>query len=297
MSGYEQTDLSPSDGLAAGPSSPAVDYFRDTTANYVPFAVTADTKQFMIGCIDPRCECRNSKRNKMQTPGGALGIGNDRQLAHMAMTGNFINIESALANDASQRNSSTLDVHADCKFWRHRQEINEEIGSPSLTTQNAVEEWRRKIYYKDQVRDRVIDEIAEAAAELASVIEPGDQAEDPDLFDFVKNLYPGHKNYSEMEGENVAAAYVVSHLTNVGQDRVNKDPATQAYFDSLGAIIHDMKNPGNDFRKGMLPRLVGAAMLRSAATRTIITRDSGLVQLETRRKQKQIVVKELRDAA
>lgn len=296
MSGRESIDQTQSSSLEPSQDNPAVDYFRNT-ANYVPFAVTADTKQFMIGCIDPRCECRNSKRNKMQTPGGAYGIGNDRQIAHMALTGSFINIESALSDDAFQRNSSTLDVHPDCKFWRYRQAINQEIGNPTFATQQAIEDWRRKIYYKDRITDRIIEEVSEAGAGLASTMNPGEQAEDYDLIEFVKALYPRHKNYSEMEGENVAAAYVMSHLTNVGQDRVNKDPTTQAYFDSLGAVIHDIKNPGNDFRKAMLPRLVGAAMLRSAATRTIITRDSGLVRLETRRKHKQIVVEELKEAA
>ncbi len=269
----------------------AIRYFSDTKKSYVPFVVTADTKQFMIGCIDPRCECRKSKRNKLQTPGGAYGIGNDRQLAHMALTGSFINIQTALFDDASQRNTSTLDVHPDCKFWKFRQAINEEIGAPSLATENTVDDWRREIYYKDRVSDKIISELVEAGGEVGRIMTPGEQPEERDLIDFIKRLYPKHKNYNEMEGENIASAYVVSHLTNVGQDRVNKDPFTQAYFDSLGAIVHDIKNPGNDFRKKMLPRLVGAAMLRSAATQTVITNgDEGLVRLETRRKKKEISV-------
>lgn len=281
----------------------STEYYYQDLSNYVPPTVTSDTKLHIIGCIDPRCECRKTPRDKIQTPGGAWGLATDRQLAHLASTGNLLEPEGALLLDAKERNTSTADVHWDCKYYKFLGKIAHEMAFPSGSTLSTADRWVEEIYGKNGTSSAVIRELIDASAVYSEAIPQEERVENVVMMDFVRDLYPKHKNVHKMKGTakdgtvmdgvNRADMYVVSHLSNVVQNQAGRDKKPQAYFDSLGALDHLTGGHGDDNPHDIVPYLRGARILRSAATRKVINDGSNLVNLEVVRRGDDIVFEEV----
>ncbi len=267
-------------------TSPSATLKHFTDSKTYVFPDLTDDKHLIIGCIDPRCECRANLRNKIQTPGGAWGVAHNRQLAHMALYGEFIGVETALLADRTERKTSVLDIHKDCAFWKYTKEINGEMADPSMFTWSAIDRWL-EMYEIDGIDRTTIEELAAAATEIDYELPTGPREEDGHLINFVKDeLDPEHKNVHKMEGPGKAHAYVVSHIATVVQNQKVRPNNVQAYFNSLGAEVILTSGHGNQHSPEILPYIQAGKLLIAAATMKTIVEMKDIPVIEVNRSPK-----------
>jgi len=253
----------------------SVEFFTDPRS-YDAFSLTRD-KRLIVGCIEPRdpdnCEHGDYKVT-IQTPGGDIGEGSDHALTHTAVTGEAIRIKDALPKNADMQLFKSLDAHLDCAFHANLAVVTSEMATPSDFTRDSLFEWAEYFNKQEVVAENLGRITTAAEAQLEVVTEFCDD----DLLAITDSLQPGHPNVYGVKGRPMARTYVMNFHPHVGKNRNMKptDPdravLVQGYHDNIAAMVSDLETVYslNGEMRGL--RLV-SLLLRSAATRTVITRD------------------------
>jgi hypothetical protein len=163
------------------------------------------------------------------------------------------------------------------------------MANPSEKTLNTVDFYMDRIYPREKLGTNVLSSIIDAAGVMVDYLPTDPQEDDESLIHFIRNtLYPKNKNVHYMDGQPKATGYVISHITSAG---LATEAKNTAYFDSLGAQYHDTINHRNGYGE-KLPYLLGAMMLKSAATRSVINSSGKLKEVDIIQVGKDIVFME-----
>jgi hypothetical protein len=254
------------------------EFFTDPSS-YEGVGSTQDFKR-IITCIDPRLPgCVDSKepvlphdlKTTINTAGGGIGLAHDRVLRLTIEQGEVVPIEVGLSDEKRFRVSNVLDAHRECKFLNGIVVVLEEEAAPGDFTMDAIERWDR-LYGLDLVGSDIFDDLKDAAARQAEAERNRQDAES--LLDVVDSLYPQHPNVRYMAGENRARLHVTNHHPFIGVNRQKQaqryGETAQAYHDNLAAIVERSSVLPDLSRQGRMLR-AGAALMRAAATRTVVT--------------------------
>jgi hypothetical protein len=222
-------------------------------------------------CVDPRDPKDKAPGEYFvlrQTAGSAVGIGYDRAVASTTTTGEFMSVEYAMRLNELSPGFIIWGAHYRCAFAAGIQAVGEEIVSPSPFTVDSTERLSRDLGVWDDV-EPALKPVRDAAKLQAEYHQKQDSTAD-----LVK-----HAQYTvHVHGENDARIYTVSLHPYKGVNR-NVKPRDEkgislvkGYSDTLGANVHLLRvEPGfnNEERRLRLASMIS----RSAATRTVITRD------------------------
>lgn len=263
-------------------------FFRDPQS-YGGFSFTRDHR-LIVGCIEPRDPVHTvhgDYKTIMQTGGGFFGEGLDQALAVYADEGDNLTVADGMRGNIAVRPSKAFDVHHDCAFHKSLRAITAEMADPSDFTQQSIDRWAH--YFKE--KEHIADSLGLLTTAAKVQLELIDTKPQEDLIKLADELLPHHHNVYPVQPVSMARTYVVNLHPHLGKNRNRKpaDPAetlkVQGYHDSLAANITDLAT-AFELSKKMRGMRVTAALLRSAATLTVITQDrmSEMTLLEVRPK-------------
>jgi hypothetical protein len=253
--------------------------FYGNPDNYGTFSVTRDGRH-IVGCIDPRDptdEEFGGHKIMKQTPGAGVGEAADLAVAYTEVYGDVFRIEDAAEWDSHTRVSSVLGAHYGCKYVLGMSAVLREMADPSDFTRESATKWAVELGTYDNFAAHH-SLVKSPAMKLADYIDErgAEEGSNDYCVNYVGALYPGHSNVKYMKGANVARVYTTNMHPHLGIDRNKKpkcqDPAqfVQGYHDNVGATFLSLNTV-----RGMSPEVrnlrVASLLLRSAATRTILT--------------------------
>ena len=261
--------------LLAESQARSYEYFTNPDS-YAGFTLTKDMK-LIIACIEPR-DPANAEHGDykitMQTPGGFMGEGLDQALASYAVDKEAVRIRSGMDQDAKLRISKTLDMHQDCAFHGNVAHVVKEMARPGDFTKDSLFGWAERFNKREEVAENLGRISMAADAQLDVIAESGDD----DLLAVADSLQPGHPNVYGVKWRPMARTYVMNFHPHIGKNR-NRKPAdpelaglVQGYHDNIAAMVCDLETAFS-LSGEMRGLRLGSLLLRSAATRTVITRD------------------------
>jgi hypothetical protein len=245
-------------------------YLTSITA-YASFDLTHDGR-VMSGCMDPRAdEGVDRQMTKMMGPGGQVGESADHSLALTAVGRRFVTIEEGQEQDVRLRRTSVHGAHFDCAFVGSFWQIMGEMAQPSVRTKESVDKWVADHELGSLVTHDVLGAVQDAAAQQT---EHGKFLGAPEhLVHAVDSHHPDHHNVPHMRGQATPRFYIVNGYPNLGVNRHAKHNTerlqAQAYQDNVGARLGDVHNT-HALPYDVRWHRMGALLLRSAATRTVI---------------------------
>jgi hypothetical protein len=241
---------------------------------YAPFDHTDDGRR-LGGCIDPRPDNTPGDRQmtKIQGPGGEVGEADDHATALSIVQNRLVTIEEAAQEDMALRRTSVHGAHRSvCAYVESFAAVKAEQADPSAVTLHAVARWIRE-HELDMVTGQVLGHVIEVSGQQLKQLGRSGGVEH--VVDTVDRAFPGHTNVPEMRGPASPGFYIVNGYPHLGLDRHNKHDVkqvrAQAYHDSLRARIDDINNT-HAMPAAVRQHRIGALLLRSAATRTVIDR-------------------------
>jgi hypothetical protein len=256
----------------AAAADAAMTYYSSVEA-YGQFDLTADGR-LMGGCIDPRADDTPSERQmtKIQGPGGEVGESDDHSTALTVVENRLVTIEEAAEEDMKLRRSSVHGAHRSvCAYVQSFTAVKGEQADPSEVTLDSVHRW-----IEDNELDMVTDDVLDRVIEVSGVqlgLYRSSGVEH--VVDTIDQAFPGHTNVPEMRGKSTPGFYIVNGYPHLGLNRHHKHDvkrvSSQAYHDSLRARIDDINNT-HSLPFEVRRHRIGALLLRSAATRTVIDR-------------------------
>lgn len=242
--------------------------------SYASFDLTADLQR-IVTCIDPRDEeCPERLKVAVQTAGAGVGKGLDGALALTADDGSPRTILEGMLYDRRLQRATVAGAHYNCRFVLGLYAVLEETARPSEFTTHTLRQLSSR--YQIDISDRV-PRIQDAAKRVRARLRPEDISEDA-LIPEVNRLHPEHRNVARMAGENKAAFYLLNHHPYVGlnRDLIHRGDSplvATAYHDSLRASFDSLAGTIGMSKDVRALRLT-ALLMRAAATRTVLTRDS-----------------------
>ena len=252
--------------------------FFTNSDSYGAFSLTKDHNR-IIGCIDPRDPIDVSPgkhKTVIQTAGGAAGEGVDAALYITAQNNNrLFDIETAIERDKNVRGITVLGAHHDCKFIKGMPSVLSEMSNPSEFTKESADRWANYFHHKQDF-DRLMPSLMEAAGVMKEHLDGIGKLEE--LVEHIDSMRPNHSNVKQLLGDNNSKIYVTNFHPHVGYNR-NAKPKNiaeainiQGYHDSIAASIGDVSKSHfmTDAERKMR---VASIILRSAATRSVLTRD------------------------
>ena len=251
----------------------ARDYYMSTDA-YAPFDVLPDGRH-MEGCIDPRADDTpgQAQLTKVQGPGSEAGESSDHSQALTIVQNRLVTLDEAAADDMKLRRASVQGGHrSGCAYVGVYGDILEESANPGGATLRSISKWIAD-HELDLVDDAVLTRIQEAAGmQLEHLRRTGGIDH---ILDIVDRAFPEHANVPEMRGEPTPSFYIVNGFPHLGLNRHQKHDVQQqrhqAYHDNVGARLNGIHNTHALPLEARRHRM-GALLLRSAATRTVVNR-------------------------
>jgi len=251
-----------------------------TLAGYTSFDLTPDGR-IMSGCMDPRADdvLGQPQMTKMMGPGGEVGEAADHAVALTAVENRLVTLDEALEEDLRLRRTSVHGAHYDCAYVTSFGAIMGEMANPSAQTAESVDKWIFGHELGYLVTQDVLTGVRNAAWQQAE--DWRFQGTPESIVHAIDAHHPYHANVPHMLGKATPHFYIVNNYPTLGLDRHKKhNTATlraQAYHDNLGARLGDIHNT-HALPVDVRSHRMGALMLRSAATRTVIDktkRDAG----------------------
>jgi LmbE family N-acetylglucosaminyl deacetylase len=241
--------------------------------SYAPFSVTKD-KRRVIACVEPRNEVRNNDEailTAIQTAGGGAGEAVDRAVEETAYSGEFMDINDALGQEAIER-GNVLGGHYRCKFIGGMVLVFAEMANPSEFTLQDLENTLDAYYISEDLHP-VMPRVYDSVKRHHDHIQETEVSEA--LIDKLGQHYPNHRNVAEVHGENVSQLYITNDHPHVGLDRDRKAQFRevgidiQGYHESRRAAFDDIATSYKLNREARTLR-IGAQLLRNSATRTVL---------------------------
>lgn len=267
----------PSDNIEEKDGTKLSYEFFTKKSSYDTFSLTNDHNR-IVGCIDPRDPADvnpGDYKIVIQTAGGAAGEGLDASLYLTGARDKAFDIEAAIERDKNVRGIVVLGAHHDCKFINGMVSVLSEMHEPSDFTKESAFKWA-EFFHHSEAYYKTINKVMEAAGIQLDFLSKKDNLNH--LVEHIDALRPEHSNVKRLEGENKSRVYVTNLHPYVGYNRNAKfeepsnAPLIQGYHDSLAASIGDISKSHfiiNEERQSRISSMI----LRSAATRTVLTRD------------------------
>jgi hypothetical protein len=254
----------------------AAAYYGSVEA-YRPFDIAEDGR-LVEGCIDPRPDqTLHTQHTKVQGPGGAVGEADDHATALSIVRGRIVPIEEAAAHDMALRGHTVVPgAHrTTCAYVESFAAVKGEQAAPMPETIAAARRWigEHNLGRDGVTLDTLETLVDHAAMQYVELKRTG--AGVAHVVNQVDARYPDHHNVPDMHGPATPAFYIVNGYPHLGLNRHAVHDVhgltAQAYHDSLRARIDTVRHA-----LGMSPEVrayrLGALLLRSAATRTVIDR-------------------------
>lgn len=268
--------------------------FLFNPSHYAGFSLDSEQHR-VVGCIDPRPEERARHKIIVQTPGGGVGIAHDVALVSSALRGAHYRPQECLRGDPVLDTGTILTAHQRCAYDLYTENVFEEMIAPSALTRGILNRLQNR--YIDATDFQKSFDMIRATAEKALPF-LREHHEARVVLSSVDALYPEKQTVTDMQGENKAGVYTISHHPNVGLDReqMHRGPhplEVQSYFDCVQATLNLVRNT---------PRLseherqlrTAALLLRSAATPGVLLgEDTRFKILEVESTSQGISVQEL----
>ena len=250
--------------------------FAQRPESYSGFSFTRDRKLIMA-CIepgDPLNTTSGSYKVAMQTPGALLGEGLDQALTVYAYDHGETTVATGMEQNSAFWPYKAFDAHNDCAFNKNLIAVTEEMADPSGFTKDSIQEWADHFNEREHV-DATLRLLMDAAGVQLGLLH---QTQDEDLVQHADHLFPNHHNVYDVRRPLLARMYVMGMHPHLGKDR-NMKPAdpdeelkVQFYHDTLAANCADLAT-AYSMSSIMRGLRFTALLLRSAAARTVITRD------------------------
>jgi len=243
--------------------------FLTSPSSYVELDRTKDGRLYRF-CIDSRPQKTDRRiKTAIQTAGGQVGYGQDEALVQMAAIGEIVPSEVGILDEIGKCEGCTVGgAHYGCLYVAKLAEVTEEEANPSDQTKYNLGRYLEHLALPGEISPLIGELSVAAAFQHEYIVKRGTKG----LVKFVDTADP-KSMVDQMVGQSRAVVWINNYAQRVSLDRQTKHRVQgiqgQAYHNSLGAAVLELETVAGS-NKHYLGYRIGALLLRSAATQTIV---------------------------